>query len=57
MSLGYYDNQLEIETVDYDYELFTLLGNTGRLTTNTGFNLDNISSDPNVNFSTCSAFS
>ncbi|SHH55360.1 DUF5916 domain-containing protein [Winogradskyella jejuensis] len=40
------------DTVDYDYELFTLLGNTGRLTTNSGYNLDNISSDPNVNFST-----
>ncbi len=39
------------DTVNYDYELFTLLDN-GRLTTDSGFNLDNISEDPNINFST-----
>ncbi|WP_229719667.1 DUF5916 domain-containing protein [Winogradskyella haliclonae] len=39
------------DTVDYDYDLFTLL-DTGRLTTESGFNLDNVSDDPNVNFST-----
>ncbi|MFD1061724.1 DUF5916 domain-containing protein [Winogradskyella litorisediminis] len=39
------------DTVDYDYELFTLLDN-GRLTTNSGYNLDNVSTNPNVNFST-----
>lgn len=39
------------DTVDYDFELFTLLNN-GRLTTDSGFNLDNVTSDPNVNFST-----
>ncbi|ARV08628.1 protein with DOMON-like ligand-binding domain protein [Winogradskyella sp. PC-19] len=39
------------DTVDYDQDLFTLLDN-GRLTTASGYNLDNISSDPNVNFST-----
>ncbi|MCC1484155.1 DUF5916 domain-containing protein [Winogradskyella immobilis] len=40
------------DTVNYDNELFTLIGETGRVTTDTGFTLDNISSDPNVNFST-----
>ena len=39
------------DTVDYDYSLFTLLDN-GRLTTDSGFNLDNVSDNPNVNFST-----
>lgn len=42
------------DTVDYDYELFTLLNN-GRLTKEAGLNLDNITelaNDPNVNFST-----
>ena len=39
------------DTVDYDYELFTLL-DSGRLTKASGYNLDNVSSDPNVNFST-----
>ncbi len=38
------------DTVRYDYELFTLLDN-GRLTTASGFNLDNVD-DPNINFST-----
>ncbi|WP_299130803.1 DUF5916 domain-containing protein, partial [uncultured Winogradskyella sp.] len=39
------------DTVHYDYDLFTLQDN-GRLTTDTGFNLDNIGDDPNINFST-----
>ncbi|NRA93595.1 MAG: protein with DOMON-like ligand-binding domain protein [Psychroserpens sp.] len=39
------------DTVDYDYELYTLLDN-GRLTTDSGFNLDNVGTDPNINFST-----
>lgn len=39
------------DTVDYDFDLFTLLDN-GRLTTDSGFNIDNVSDDPNVNFST-----
>jgi hypothetical protein len=39
------------DTVDYDYDLFTLQDN-GRLTTNSGFNRDNIGDDPNINFST-----
>ncbi|WP_299522367.1 DUF5916 domain-containing protein [Winogradskyella sp.] len=39
------------DTVNYDYELFTLLDN-GRLTTDSGFNLDNLGEDPNINFST-----
>jgi hypothetical protein len=39
------------DTVKYDYELFTLLDN-GRLTTDSGFNLDNLGEDPNINFST-----
>mgnify|MGYP001060631235 CR=1 FL=1 len=39
------------DTVDYDHKLFTLLDN-GRLTTDSGYNLDNVSSDPNVNFKT-----
>jgi hypothetical protein len=39
------------DTVKYDYELFTLLDN-GRLTTDSGYNLDNITNEPNINFST-----
>ena len=39
------------DTVDYDYELFTLLDN-GRLTTESGYNIDNIGQSPNINFST-----
>ncbi|MBT8244142.1 MAG: carbohydrate binding family 9 domain-containing protein [Winogradskyella sp.] len=39
------------DTVDYDYELFTLLDN-GRLTTDSNYNLDNVTDDPNVNFKT-----
>lgn len=39
------------DTVDYDYDMFTLLDN-GRLTTASGFNRDNIGGDPNINFST-----
>lgn len=39
------------DTVDYDYKVFTLLDN-GRLSTDSGFNTDNIGDDPNINFST-----
>ena len=39
------------DTVDYDYEMFTLQ-DSGQLTTNSGFNRDNIGNDPNINFST-----
>ena len=39
------------DTVDYDYDMFTLLDN-GRLTTNSGYNINNIGDDPNINFST-----
>ena len=39
------------DTVKYDYDLFTLLDN-GRLTTDSGYNLDNITQQPNINFST-----
>ncbi|MCA0152959.1 DUF5916 domain-containing protein [Winogradskyella vincentii] len=39
------------DTVIYDYDLFTLLDN-GRLTTASGYNLGNLSNDPNINFST-----
>jgi len=39
------------DTVDYDYDMFTLQDN-GRLTTASGFNRDNIGDDPNINFST-----
>lgn len=39
------------DTVKYDYELFTLLDN-GRLTTNSGYTVDNIGGNPNINFST-----
>ncbi|MDO1500690.1 DUF5916 domain-containing protein [Winogradskyella maritima] len=39
------------DVVDYDYRLFTLLDN-GRLTTDSGYNLDNANRDPNINFST-----
>lgn len=38
-------------TVTYDYDLFSLLEN-GKLTTGSGYNLDNISLNPNINFST-----
>ncbi|WP_411895017.1 DUF5916 domain-containing protein [Winogradskyella sp. A2] len=39
------------DTVIYDYDLFTLLDN-GRLTKASGYNLDNVSNNPNINFST-----
>ncbi len=39
------------DTVDYDYDLFTLL-DSGRLTTASGFNKDNIGDDPDISFST-----
>ncbi|MEH6536037.1 MAG: DUF5916 domain-containing protein [Psychroserpens sp.] len=39
------------DTVDYDYDMFTLQDN-GRLTTDSGFNRENIGDDPNINFST-----
>ncbi len=39
------------DTVDYDDELFTLLDN-GRLTTDSGYTVNNIDDDPNINFST-----
>jgi hypothetical protein len=39
------------DTVKYDDNLFTLLDN-GRLTTDTGYNVDNIGYDPDINFST-----
>ncbi|WP_426430544.1 DUF5916 domain-containing protein [Winogradskyella sp. HB-48] len=39
------------DTVNYDYELFTLLDN-GRLTTEQGYTVDNVSNSPNINFST-----
>ena len=39
------------DTVNYDDELFTLLDN-GRLTTDSGYTVDNVSNDPNINFST-----
>lgn len=39
------------DTVDYDTELFTLLDN-GRLTTNSGYTVNNVGDDPNINFST-----
>ena len=39
------------DTVLYDYDLFTLQDN-GRLTTSSGYNVDNVSNDPNINFST-----
>ena len=39
------------DTVIYDYDLFTLLDN-GRLTSASGYNLDNVSNNPNINFST-----
>ena len=38
------------DTVDYDYDLFTLLDN-GRLTTDSGYTIDNIENSPNINFS------
>jgi hypothetical protein len=39
------------DTVNYDDELFTLLDN-GRLTTDSGYTVDNIGDSPNINFST-----
>lgn len=39
------------DTVNYDYELFTLLDN-GRLTTDQGYTVDNVDESPNINFST-----
>jgi len=39
------------DTVNYDDDLFTLLDN-GRLTTEAGYNVDNIGDSPNINFST-----
>jgi hypothetical protein len=39
------------DTVNYDNELFTLLDN-GRLTTEQGYTVDNVSESPNINFST-----
>jgi len=39
------------DTVDYDYNLFTLMDN-GRLTTDSGYTVDNVDDDPNINFST-----
>jgi hypothetical protein len=39
------------DTVNYDYELFTLQDN-GRLTTEAGYNIDNVGESPNINFST-----
>ena len=39
------------DTVNYDYNLFTLLDN-GRLTTASGYTVDNIDESPNINFST-----
>ena len=39
------------DTVDYDYEMFTLLDN-GRLTRDSGYTVDNVGDDPNINFST-----
>lgn len=39
------------DTVNYDYDLFTLLDN-GRLTTASGYNVDNVGDSPNINFST-----
>lgn len=39
------------DTVNYDDELFTLLDN-GRLTTESGYTVNNIGGSPNINFST-----
>ncbi|WP_299113522.1 DUF5916 domain-containing protein [uncultured Winogradskyella sp.] len=39
------------DTVKYDRELFTLLDN-GKLTTDSGYTVDNVENDPNINFST-----
>ena len=39
------------DTVTYDNNLFTLLDN-GRLTTDSGYTVDTISNNPNINFST-----
>jgi hypothetical protein len=38
-------------TVDYDYSLFSLLDN-GKLNSDSGYNVDNIGFNPNINFST-----
>lgn len=38
-------------TVDYDYNLFSLLEN-GTLSSTSGYNIDNIGFNPNINFST-----
>ena len=40
-----------LKEVNYDDELFTLLDN-GRLTTDSGYTVDNIEESPNINFST-----
>jgi hypothetical protein len=39
------------DKVDYDNQLFTLL-DSGRLTSNSGYTIDNVSDNPNINFST-----
>ena len=39
------------DTVNYDDELFTLLDN-GRVTTEEGYNVNNVGDSPNINFST-----
>ncbi|WP_439151203.1 DUF5916 domain-containing protein [Winogradskyella sp.] len=39
------------DTVDYDTNLFTLLDN-GRLTTDSGYTINNVNDNPNINFST-----
>lgn len=39
------------DTVSYDRQLFTLLDN-GRLTTDSGYTINNVSDNPNINFST-----
>ncbi|MBT8375395.1 MAG: carbohydrate binding family 9 domain-containing protein [Bacteroidia bacterium] len=39
------------DTVKYDTELFTLLDN-GRLTTDSGYTVNNVGGNPNINFST-----
>ena len=39
------------DTVKYDTDLFTLLDN-GRLTTDSGYTVNNVSDNPNINFST-----
>jgi len=39
------------DTVKYDDDFFTLL-DSGRLTTDSGYTIDNLGTDPNINFST-----